>query len=77
MSLNTAWASASHCGCVDGGFGKLRSAAIMAATPQKHWSSFPSSLVWLLGMKSAFVPTWNCRACETTSLYWVSPVRKA
>ena len=48
--LNTAWASASHCGWSEGGLGKAVSAADMAAMPQKAWSSLPSDLDWFCGM---------------------------
>jgi hypothetical protein len=50
MVLNTACASASHCGSVLGGFWKFISAADMTAIPQKPWSSLPSDLVWFSGM---------------------------
>jgi hypothetical protein len=48
--LKTAWARASHCGSLEGGLGKLTSAASMALMPQNPWSSLPSERVQFLGM---------------------------
>lgn len=48
---------------------KLSSAASMAVNAQKTWSSFPSVLVWLAGMKSPTSPAWWTMACTVASLY--------
>lgn len=48
--LYTAWARATQLGVSPPASGKLTSAAVMAAMPQKAWSSLPSVWVWFRGM---------------------------
>lgn len=73
-SSNTFCASCNQVKCCPAGDGSLCSAAVMAARAQNDWSSFPSALLWLGGMKLCCGPTCHVNACATLPLQLSSPV---